>query len=135
MITCDQCKESKCCKDVTVEIDEPTDFEDWDEIRWMVAHQNVAVYLDNDDDWVVEFRTPCSKLNKDGKCKIYNKKPKTCSEHELDSCVMNGEGEPEKLRFDTVEQVEEYFERKIKPKLIKNFKKDMDEIGNYKWTE
>ncbi len=59
MITCDNCPDSTCCRDVTVEIDEPETLEEWDEIRWMVAHKNVAVYKDNEDDWVVEFNTPC----------------------------------------------------------------------------
>ncbi|MFH1972279.1 MAG: YkgJ family cysteine cluster protein [archaeon] len=116
MVTCDQC-DGECCRDVTVELDEPEDMKDWEDIRWMVAHENVSVYLDNEDDWVVEFRTPCTQLDKNNKCKIYNKRPDMCKNHEEDNCVKNGEGDVHKLKFDTIEEVDEYIEKVAKPKI------------------
>tara|TARA_Y100000310_G_scaffold203527_1_gene203764 strand:- start:6645 stop:7061 length:417 start_codon:yes stop_codon:yes gene_type:complete len=133
MITCDQCPDSVCCRDVTVEIDEPEDMEDWDEIRWMVGHKNVAVYKDDDDDWVIEFKTPCDKLDERGKCTIYHERPKTCRDHEVETCVYNGEGEIEKIRFDNMEQVEAYVEQFVKPKLLKELKKEVRDIENWEW--
>jgi Fe-S-cluster containining protein len=133
MITCDMCPDSACCRDVVVELDEPTDLEDWDEIRWMVSHKNVAVYLDNEDDWVVEFKTPCENLDHRGKCNIYSTRMKTCRDHRMDSCVKNGEGTPEKIRFDNMKQVEEHVEKIIIPDLIKETEEELENIKNWKW--
>ena len=132
MITCENCPDSSCCKDVTVEIDEPDTVEDWDEIRWMVSHKNVAVYKDNDEDWVVEFKTPCEKLGEDGKCTVYHKRPGICQTHALDNCVYNGEGDVHILRFDTVEQVEEYIKKNALADMKKEAKDNLDEIEKWK---
>ncbi len=133
MITCEECPDSTCCRDVTVEIDEPDSLEDWDEFRWMVAHKNVAVYKDDEDDWVVEFKTPCENLEEDGKCKVYYKRPRTCSKHSPETCVRNGEEDAEEIRFDTMEQVEEYVKEKVLPKLEKEAQKNWEELKNLKW--
>jgi uncharacterized protein len=137
MITCDVCPDSSCCRDVTVEIDEPEDLDDWDEIRWMVGHKNVAVYKDQEDDWVVEFKTPCEQLHEDGerkgKCKIYHERPKTCREHEVESCVYNGEGAIEKLRFDTMKQVEAYVAKHVMPGLLQEARKGLHAVENWEW--
>jgi uncharacterized protein len=136
MITCEQCMpDSTCCRDVTVEIDEPEDMEDWDEIRWMVSHENVSVYKDHEDDWLIEFKTPCSNLDKAGKCKIYDKRMKTCREHSVDSCVKNGEGEPHKIRFETMKQVEHYVEKRVLPQLILDTRDELKNLENWKWGE
>jgi len=115
MITCDKCN-GQCCRDVAVDMDEPKTLEEWEYIRWLVAHENVSVYVDEEDDWLVEFVTPCLMLV-NNKCKIYNDRPKICREHPLSDCVMNGDPGGEKLRFDTLEQVEKYIEEVVKPKL------------------
>ena len=131
MITCDICPDSACCKDVTVEIDEPDTLEDWDEIRWMVAHDKVAVYMDQEDDWVVEFKTPCTNIDNKGKCLVYGKRPKTCIEHPLDSCIYNGEGKVEQIRFETMDQVEEHVKKHVIPKLQKEMKGQQNQLDNW----
>jgi Fe-S-cluster containining protein len=128
MITCDKCPDSACCRDVTVEIDEPETLEEWDEIRWMVAHKNVAVYVDEDDDWVVVFKTDCNKLDEKGKCTTYNTRPQKCKDHPMDSCVYNGEGDLEKIRFDTMDQVEQYVKKEILPDKKKELQKELAQI-------
>ncbi|MBS3162511.1 YkgJ family cysteine cluster protein [Candidatus Woesearchaeota archaeon] len=122
MATCNECN-GACCREICVEIDEPKTVEDWDEIRWMVAHENIAVYVDDEDDWLVEIQTNCSKLNKDNKCLIYEKRPLICKDHKTDTCVKNAEEEGEKLRFNNVEEVEAHIEKVVKPKI----RKDLDE--------
>ena len=76
MATCNECN-GACCKEICVGIDEPKTIDDWDEIRWMVAHENIAVYVDE---------------------------------------------EGEKLRFNTIEEVEAHIEKVVKPK----FQKDLE---------
>jgi uncharacterized protein len=126
MINCDECN-GECCRDVTVGLDEPENMEDWQDIRWMVVHNNVSVYLDEEGDWVVEFKTPCVKLDKDNKCTMYTNRPVMCRNHELDSCIKNGEGDLHKIRFDTIEEVDEYIEKVVKPQMEmqKKLKKDL----------
>ena len=129
MITCEQCT-AECCHDVTVEIDAPETLDDWKHIRWMVAHKNVSVYLDNEDDWVVEFQTPCDMLD-GNRCRIYKTRPKICKDHALDSCVRNGVGKVEKLRFDTLDQVEKHIEETIKPKLKKKLEAQLKKVDAF----
>ncbi len=120
---CEDCI-GECCREVCVEMDEPKNIEDWDIIRWMVAHENVAVYIDEEDSWLAEFKTKCTKLDDKNLCKIYKVRPKVCLDHPLDNCVMNAEEAAEKLRFDTIEEVDKYIEENIKPK----FKKEAEDM-------
>ena len=100
-------------------MDKPKTLEDWDIIRWMVAHENVAVYMDEEGDWLVEFKTKCSKLDDKNRCTIYKIRPKTCSDYPMEDCIMNADEAAEKIRFDTMEEVEKYIEEVVKPGLVK----------------
>ena len=76
MTPCIKCN-AECCRYVTVNIDTPKDKEDWDEIKWMLMHDNIMVYQETDNDWAVEFLTKCKHVDvKTNKCKIYDKRPK-----------------------------------------------------------
>src|SRR3989344_2713385 len=101
MIKCEDCH-GACCREVSVEMDKPKTLEDWDIIRWMVAHDNVAVYMDDEGDWLVEFKTKCSKLDGKNRCTIYKVRPKTCSDYPMEDCIMNADAPAEKIRFDTL---------------------------------
>ncbi len=121
MVNCNGCN-GDCCREICVEIDEPKKVEDWDIIRWMVAHENISVYVDDEDDWLVEVKTNCSKLDPNSKCKIYNKRPLVCKNHDPSTCVKNAEDDGEKLRFNTLDEVEAHIEKVIKPKLQSDLK-------------
>lgn len=103
-----------CCRYVAVELDEPEDAEDWDEIKWMLHHKNLTVYKDNDGDWLVEFKTDCKNLDENGRCKIYDERPELCREHDPETCVRNGEGEVHVILFKTPEDVDKYLEEQEK---------------------
>jgi len=113
MKNCDEC-DGECCKSIAIEIDEPETKEDWDEIRWFLCHKNVLVYKDNDGDWLVEYLTDCKYLDENNKCKIYEKRPKTCREHDPESCQANGEGEIGNPVFKSVEDLEKYLKEQKK---------------------
>ncbi len=104
---CFECNQ-ECCKNVIVQMDEPETEDDWEEIKWQVAHDNVRVIKDNDDDWCVEFLTTCSHQASDGKCMIYENRPGKCREHSAENCIINGEGEYYKVILNTIEDVEKY---------------------------
>ena len=53
-----------CCNYITVELDDPEDESDFDEIRWFLLHEGTTVYRD-DDSWYVQFETRCRHLDAD----------------------------------------------------------------------
>ena len=108
---CEHC--GKCCNHVTVEIDTPEDIDDFEELKWFVLHENVVVFVDDEEDWHVQFNTPC-KARKNGKCDIHGKRPKVCADYNPDECEFNGEGEYYEILFTKPSEVEEYVEKHFK---------------------
>ena len=104
--TCDECK-GGCCKHVIVEIDVPEEIEDFEEIKWFVAHENVQVYVDEDYTWNLEFLTPCKFLNDSNKCNIYEKRPDVCRDYSQEECPFHNKYE-ETYAFKSIEDVEDY---------------------------
>ncbi len=111
MVTCEECK-SKCCKYIAIETDAPDCLDDWDQIKWLLMHEGVSVYLDNEGDWIIEVITKCKNLGPDNNCKIYDIRPDLCQNHEINSCVMNGTGKVEVLLFKTPEDVDKHLKEK-----------------------
>jgi len=77
---CGECG-GRCCAYVAIEIDKPKSKKDYDVIRWYLSHKNVNVFIDHDNKWHVEFRTPCEYQKSDKKCGIYSIRPTICREH------------------------------------------------------
>jgi Fe-S-cluster containining protein len=107
-----------CCQEVAVPINTPTDKKGWDEIRWLVAHKNVQVFKDHENDWLVEFITPCEKLDSHNMCKIYNSRPHICKEYSHKDCVKVDPDGYYKILFKNLEEVDAYLKNK-----------------NYKWLK
>ncbi|MDD4250883.1 MAG: YkgJ family cysteine cluster protein [Candidatus ainarchaeum sp.] len=114
-ISCKTCL-ADCCKEVAVSINTPKTKKDWDEIKWLVLHKNVQVYKDFENDWLVEFFTPCEKLSKTNKCTIYKKRPLICKEHQSKNCIKTGPQDYYKILFKTINDVEKYLQQKNKKK-------------------
>jgi len=107
----------KCCNYVAIELDNPENDDDWNHIRWYLVHENVWVFIDNDDSWNIQFNTPCEKNEENGWCTIYNKRPNICRQYTTESCEKYGEGESFKLLFKTLEEFDEWYNNgKIIPK-------------------
>jgi hypothetical protein len=111
--TCEGC-EGMCCRYVALEIDAPEDLEDFENIKWYVAHKNVIVFVDEDDEWYVEFSTPCEFIGEDNLCKIYDKRPKICRKYNHDQCLFHNDDYSEKHTFRTIEDVEKYIKENFK---------------------
>jgi len=105
MAECKRC--SNCCRYIATEIDKPEKKEDYDEIVWFLLHENVHVYIDDEDDWIVEFSTKCRALDDDGKCKVHEKKPELCKKYDPAECTNGGES-GEKVSFWSVEDFKKY---------------------------
>lgn len=96
-----------CCRHVAIEIDPPEDKEGWNNIIWYVMHENIFVGIDEDNDWLIEFKTKCKALNKHN-CKIYKDRPNICRSYSIENCEISGEGSPYKVLFTKREDVLEY---------------------------
>lgn len=111
-----------CCEHVALEIDEPEDKEDFETIMWYVMHENVWVYIaDEDEGWYLEFKARCRSLDGKGLCKVHRKRPAICREYSQDSCEKHSEGSPYKVLFKEPEQVVEWVRKNTE---FKDFMKE-----------
>ncbi len=97
-----------CCRYVSLEIDKPNTPEDWDNIRWYLLHENIIVYIDHENDWMIEFKTKCKKLGPDNRCQIHKSKPHICNEFKAEECEHHNNASPYKIKFESVEELEMY---------------------------
>ena len=105
---CDGC--DLCCRHIAVEIDKPENNKEFDQIRWFLLHQDVWVFIDNDDSWNLQINTPCVKL-KAGMCEIYNKRPQICRDYSAENCERNGNGKSFKVMWKNLEEFEEWMRK------------------------
>lgn len=106
---CGRCT-ALCCRYVAVEIDEPEDDRDFDNIRWYVSHENVQVYEDDEGGWYIQFFTRCRHLGPRNECTIWPHRYEICKEYEVRKCEFTlGQG-GERHLFRTPEDVDRYIE-------------------------
>ena len=105
--TCEDC-DGMCCKYVAIEIDAPEKKQDFENIKWYVLHKNVNVFVSEDDEWHVEFITPCEFLGENGLCENYEKRPKICKDYDEEYCLFHNPDYSEKFTFKNLRDVEEY---------------------------
>jgi|GEM_PF-1517414 len=103
---CNAC--SKCCMHINHEIDAPENDEDCDYIIWFLLHEKVSIWIDDENVWFIEFRTPCKALKED-LCSIYGKRPQVCREYSQDTCLDTDLGED--VIFDTPEGFLHYMKK------------------------
>lgn len=113
---------SLCCEYVCVPMDNPTTKTDFDDIIWLLVHKNVWVYLDDKNDWYVQFNTPCKKLKNNKSCGIYHNRPNVCRKHTHDSCERYGDGSPYNKIFRNKEEFMKWLKQKKKNYNFKHFK-------------
>ena len=110
---CVDCKAS-CCNHVAIGIDKPTSRKEYGHIRWYLSHKNVSVFIDHDDGWNVEFATPCTHLDENGMCSIYETRPVICREYPADDqyCVYETTQAPHSVKFHTAAEFEIWLDAK-----------------------
>lgn len=89
---CDLCTNSTCCTYVTQQIDTPKSKYDFEILLWQVSHRGVGAYKD-EDGWFVMYDAPCSHLEMDGRCGIYEDRPSICRSHKNDYCEYDAPAE------------------------------------------
>lgn len=106
---CHRCDE--CCRYIATEIDKPTAKRDYQNLIWFLLHENVGVYIDFDNDWYLEFKTPCKAL-KNNLCSIYNERPQMCREYNQADCTNYNKSKAEKYYFNDADELKKYLKRK-----------------------
>lgn len=86
---CESCN-AACCRYIALEIDEPEDAEDIDNMRWYLAHQKVSIYI-QDDQWHLCVDVRCKYLDSDDRCTIHADRPNVCREHSPEECEFQNE--------------------------------------------
>lgn len=122
---CNEC--GLCCTYIAVEIDNPSDFEDYDNIFWYLAHKGVSVYVDFESDWFIEFETVCKNLSAEKTCGIYEQRPHMCSSFSWDECEKTTQEAAWKFRFTTPDELFAYVEKK-RPRNFERYVKERDKM-------
>ncbi len=110
---CDHCT-GKCCRYFSLPIDTPTEWDDFDSIRWYLAHQKTMVYVEKGV-WYLVVMTKCNYLLDDNRCAIYFERPRICREYTTDECEYDADWSFEKV-FETPEQIWDYADAVLPPK-------------------
>lgn len=104
---CDYCT-GKCCRYFSLEIETPTTWDDYDTIRWYLAHGRTMVYVD-EGKWYLLVFSDCQYLLPDNRCGIYHDRPQICQDYSTDECEYDSEWAFDRT-FETPEQIWEYAE-------------------------
>jgi Fe-S-cluster containining protein len=110
---CSHCT-GKCCRYFCLPIDTPTTWEDYDSIRWYLAHGQTVVYVEKET-WYLVVLTRCKYLARDNRCAIYLDRPKICREYTTDNCEYDSDWAVD-LIFESPEQLWEYAEVVLPPR-------------------
>ena len=122
---CNEC--GHCCTYIAVEIDNPSTFEDYDNIFWYLAHKQVSVYIDFEGDWFIEFETVCDNLSDAKTCDIYETRPHMCSSFSWDECEKTTQEPAWKFRFTTPDELFAYVEKK-RPRNFERYIRERDRM-------
>lgn len=117
---CQKCR-GECCKHLALQIDTPTEADDFENLKWYITHKDVKIFID-EGDWYLEFNTTCKYLNsKNYTCNIYEKRPAVCRDYgskmkDEHFCQFHEEHDFHyEAEFSDIEALEAY-----KPKYLKN---------------
>ena len=111
-VLCHICK-GLCCRYMALPIEMPDDRDDFDDIRWYLAHKDVSVFVEKGD-WYININNKCRHLSaKDHRCRVYDKRPRICRKYKTVDCELTGEEYDYELHFTNDKQMEEYMKIKF----------------------
>ena len=115
MTPCKKC-DAKCCRYFALQIDTPKHKDDFENIRWYLAHKRVMIYIDKRK-WYLEVGNECRYHTKENGCRIYKKRPAICREHNPETCeFIAGDFKHEKS-FTTIDEFDDYLGKRFKGKM------------------
>ena len=107
---------SRCCAYFCFEIDKPTTFQEFENVRWFIMHQGVTVHIDAAGDWYISIANRCLNLDEKGLCRQYETRPMICRAYTTAGCDFTlGDYEYQAV-FHTPEQLENYARATMGPK-------------------
>jgi len=109
MTTCEECK-GECCRKLAFHIQEPKSMIDFEDMKWYLYHEGCILYIDNEGDWLVQVPVKCAKLDRNGRCSIYDRRPPICRLSKVEECEKNID--EMKVVFRTVKDLENYMRKK-----------------------
>jgi uncharacterized protein len=104
---CDHCT-GKCCRYFSLPIETPRTWDDYDSIRWYLAHERVIIYVEKGT-WYLLVMSRCNYLTADNRCGIYFNRPKICRDYKTNNCEYDSDWSFDKI-FERPEQIWEYAE-------------------------
>ena len=114
---------SNCCEYIAVGLDNPSTVHDFDEILWFLLHKDVWVYVDEDNEWYIQFNTVCEKLD-NRRCGYYANRPMICRKYAPKDCTRYNDDQPEKYIFKNETDLFRYMAKK-RPKTYEKFKEKL----------
>ena len=109
---CDKCA-GLCCRYIALPLENPEDREDYEDIRWYLCHEDVAVFVE-DGEWYINVKNKCKYLcEKDSKCMMYEGRPKICRKYHTDDCEFTSDEYGYELHFTDDKQMAEYIKIKF----------------------
>lgn len=112
-VLCSHCT-ALCCRYFSLPIHTPTTWEDFDNIRWYLAHGRCAVYVEGRT-WYLMVYGDCKYLQSDNLCGVYTDRPQICRDYTIEQCEFDNDFVFDKF-FESPEQVWEFAEAILPPK-------------------
>ena len=112
-VLCDYCT-AKCCRYFALPIEVPDTWNEYDDIRWYLAHDQTSVFVD-EGAWYLLVHTTCKYLGSDNLCGIYEDRMAICRKYTTVDCEYDDDSVYDKL-FETPEQLWEYAEAVLPPR-------------------
>ncbi len=114
MSPCSKC-DAKCCRYFGVHIDTPKHKDDFENIRWYLAHKDTAVYIEKRQ-WYLEIKNKCRYLMKNHRCRVYERRPTICRDHGVATCEHVGEDFAHDRMFHDMKEFDVYLAERFKGK-------------------
>lgn len=112
-VLCGHCP-AKCCRYFALPIDTPTEWTDFEYIRWFLFHDRAAVFIE-EGEWYLLVYTRCKHLGDDNLCQSYDTRPQICRDYSTHNCEYEDSWVYDHY-FETSEQVEQYAEAVLGPR-------------------
>jgi len=112
-ILCHYCR-AKCCRYFALPIDTPTEWQDFDYIRWYLLHERAAVFIE-DGTWYLLVHNRCQHLRDNQRCDVYQKRPQICRDYKTHDCEYEDDWVYDHY-WEAPQQVEEYAEAVLGPR-------------------
>ena len=111
-LPCHECN-ALCCQYFCFEIDEPDDFEEFEDVRWYLCHDGVSVHVDEEGDWFIQIENPCRKMDNEHRCVIYEDRPLICRNYGGQCEHASEEGYGYKEEFKTPEELDAFAKKTL----------------------